>query len=115
MSTQATLLWRLQTDLRVWNNNRIWSEATQVLALNDAYTYIQSEWNYWRPENQESTTITTASWTQEYSLPSDFRIIDTVIYNNTKLNKTTKAYVEVISNSGDTSIPNYYYIYGPGD
>lgn len=111
MSTLITLLSRLQNELKLDPNNRVWSQDTKETAIQDAYFQVQADWNFWWGECEESTTISAVWWTVEYTLPTDFLQVSLVELNDQKVHKVSKAYVQLRNSTWWTWKPSNYYIY----
>lgn len=111
MSTLATLRTKLNRELKIDHNNKIWSTDEKDQAINDAYDQIQRDGEYnWR-ENQTSTTVTLVSNTQEYNLPSDFVRLEAMILDNSIMRSRNYVEVQRLSNTSNTK-PNDYYLRG---
>jgi len=113
MSTLLSLRTDLRNEIKIDPNWKIWSDSVLNSAINRAYTRVQADWNFeWR-EHDANTTITTVSWTQEYSLTSnisDFIRIELVRYEWDDLFKTTKVALKRKFATFTSSIPIRYYI-----
>lgn len=81
MATLTELIGDLQAELKIDPQNRIWSLDTKISAINDAYTRVQKDWQYWRPENQFLRYINLSPAVQEY--PLDYNAYDDIytLYN----------------------------------
>lgn len=93
-------------------NNRIRPVAMVDRAINNAYTSVQQELENFIDATNETQTITTIPWTQEYTLASDFMILQTVVYDSTALLRTDKKKIIEDGNNTTTGSPIYYYIKG---
>lgn len=111
MSTLAILRTKLNRELKIDPNNKIWSLEEKDQAINDAYDQIQRDGEYnWR-ENQTSTTVSLVANTQEYNLPSDFVRLEAIIIDNYPMHKKNYVDVQRLSNTS-ASKPSEYYLYG---
>lgn len=113
MSSLATL--RTTTRglyLRIDPNGKIRSNDVLDSAINDGYMEVQKAGGNNRREQQDSGTFTTTSWTNTYSLPSDFLKFSSLSYNDLAIGKTYKEDVAMTNQSTNTGVPYAYYIYG---
>lgn len=114
MSTLAEIKSGLIEYLKCDPNDKIWSEAQKNSYINKAYLRVQKDGNFNWGENQaDVTTITTATGTEFYNLPSDFIRLDLVQLANVnwQLGTTNKKTVMMMG-VGANSQPSQYYIYG---
>ena len=111
MTTIVSLREQLN-DITRDQNNRIRPVAMVDRAINNAYTSVQQELENFIDWTNETQTITTTAWTQEYTLASDFMILQTVVYNTTALLRTDKKKIIENGNNTTTGSPIYYYIKG---
>lgn len=93
-------------------NNRVRPVATVDRAINSAYTTVQQELENFIDATNETHTTTSIVWQQEYALPSDFAILQTVVYDSTALLRTTKKRIIENDQNTTTGSPIYYYIQG---
>ena len=111
MTTIVSLREQLN-DITRDQNNRIRPVAMVDRAINNAYTSVQQELENFIDWTNETQTITTTAWTQEYTLASDFMILQTVVYDSTALLRTDKKKIIENGNNTTTGSPIYYYIKG---
>jgi hypothetical protein len=112
MSTLSTLLSSLRDYMKSDPKDKIWGADVKTSALNSAYFQIQKDGNFNWPQNQDTTTGSTTSGTQEYSLPSDFIRMDLVQFTDIsgELQGYTKELTLRNGNTG-TGRPSNYYIW----
>lgn len=108
----ATLRSKLNTELKIDKNDKIWSQTAKDQYLNQAYFQVQKDGNYFWRENQGQNTFNSVSGTQEYALPSDFIRLDYIAFDNNNLYKTTLQDIKTFHATTQSSTPNQYYIYG---
>lgn len=106
-----TNLRQLVTDVTRDPNNRIRPVATVDRAINSAYTTIQQELENFIDTTNETYTTTTIWLQQEYTLPSNFLKLQTVVYNWIALLRTTKKKIVETDQNTTTGSPIYYYIH----
>lgn len=85
----------------------VWSRANLTRLINKSYTSTQASLKGFLPLQESKATVSFIAGTQEYSLPADLGTIDSVIYDNRKMDKTS---IEDIDDSEWT--PSEYYIRG---
>ncbi len=107
-----TNLRQLVADVTRDPNNRIRPLATVDRAINSAYTTIQQELENFIDTTNETYTTTTIAWQQEYTLPTNFLKLQTVVYNWIALLRTTKKKIVETDQNTTTGSPIYYYIHG---
>lgn len=111
MATIATLR-QLVIDNTRDPNYRVRPQATVDRAINSAYDTIQQELEGFIDATQSTTTITTVAGQQEYTLPSDFNITQTVQYGNRALYYLTKNLIIDANQNTTAGSPSYYYTRG---
>tara|TARA_R100001530_G_C4320833_1_gene155734 strand:- start:3410 stop:4060 length:651 start_codon:yes stop_codon:yes gene_type:complete len=93
-------------------NSKVWSADVLDSYINRGYTQTQKDGNYQWRENQASTTATSVSGTQEYSLPSDFIRLKLLRYNGDQLEKVDYMSLLIENSTMPTGKPYQYYLYG---
>lgn len=111
-STLATLRSKLRTQLKIDTQKNVWSDDTLNNYLNDSYSRIQRDGDYdWQETMGGNQLTTTASGTQEYTLPSDNARLDLIRFNGNELFYTTKIATKRMDTTNiSTSTPSHYYI-----
>lgn len=92
--------------------NRIRPVAMVDRAINSSYAAVQQELENFIDTTNETQTLSTTAWVQEYTLASDFMILQTVVYWDTALLRTTKKKIVETNQNTTTGSPIYYYIQG---
>lgn len=111
-TTLAALVARLNSEIKIDKNNKIWSEDDKEQFINDAYFQVQKDMSFKLRANQASLTFSTAAGTQEYALPSNFITARLVTYNGEPLDKTEYEDLKEQNQGNAQGTPYEYYIYG---
>lgn len=111
----ADLQSKLNDELKIDKNNKVWSTTAKNNYINQAYFQVQKDGNFnWR-ENQTFSNFTSTPGVQEYDLATvmpNFQRLDYVAFNNNNLWKTTLQDIKMSHATTQSSMPNEYYIYG---
>lgn len=107
MSSINILKNKLNDELKIDNNDRIWSAEEKMIVLNDSYIRVQSDWDFDWNENQWSGVINSGQ--QEAVLPSDFKSIRICSIGWNKLIRTVKEVV--FMTTPISGVPSTYYLY----
>lgn len=111
MSTLADLQTNTRTTyLKIDPNAKVWDNTVLEYYINRWYERVQQDFGYDIPECEDSITITTVWWTQEYSKPTDFVRIVGLFQDWYTLTRTTKQ--QVLINQASETKPSSYYVYG---
>lgn len=98
------------TYLKIDPNAKVWDDNVVDYYANRGYTKVQQDFKFEIPDCQTSYSLSTITWTQEYTKPSDLVSITGFFYNSQPLYRTTKQHT--LLNQWTSAIPNQYYTYG---
>lgn len=104
-TTRANLRTKTRRAIKIDPNGKIWGDDEVNDAINKAIDHVTIDVK--PAESETSSTLTTTSWTQEQSLPSDFFRLTEVLETTVELKQIERS--ERTSGSGK---PNKYYLYG---
>lgn len=85
----------------------VWSRANLTRLINKSYETLQADLKWFLSNTTKTATISLIVWTQEYSLPTDFLTVKSIIFNDRELTRTEKD-----KTTDDQWTPWEYYLFG---